>query len=153
MNKIKSIIIAVLVLVSFSLNAQSSLSQEQEIEYQQRCDILKDWALCRPLAEETYIKVWFIPECAYKWYTIISDDDYLIIDIRNDDNGEVGSSYYTAIIKSVEFIEFDEPNTGAITAGLECKTQIKFLDETLTKSLTFIQDYNSPFKFYLTCNQ
>ena len=150
MNKIKSIIIAVLVLVSFSLNAQSSLSQEQEIEYQQRCDILKDWALCRPLAEETYIKVWFIPECAYKWYTIISDDDYLIIAIRNDDNGEVGSSYYTAIIKSVEFIEFDEPNTGAITAGLECKTQIKFIDETLTKSLTFIQDYNSPFKFYLT---
>ena len=153
MNKIKSIIIAVLVLVSFSLNAQSSLSQEQEIEYQQRCDILKDWALCRPLAEETYIKVWFIPECAYKWYTIISDDDYLIIDIRNDDNGEVGSSYYTAIIKSVEFIEFDEPNTGAITAGLELKTQIKFIDETLTKSFTFIQDYNSPFKFYLTCNQ
>ena len=153
MNKIKSIIIAVLVLVSFSLNAQSSLSQEQEIEYQQRCDILKDWALCRPLAEETYIKVWFIPECAYKWYTIISDDDYLIIGIRNDDNGEVGSSYYTAIIKSVEFIEFDEPNTGAITAGLELKTQIKFIDETLTKSFTFIQDYNSPFKFYLTCNQ
>lgn len=153
MNKIKSIIIALLVLVSFSLNAQSSLSQEQEIEYQQRCDILKDWALCRPLAEETYIKVWFIPECAYKWYTIISDDDYLIIGIRNDDNGKVGSSYYTAIIKSVEFIEFDEPNTGAITAGLELKTQIKFIDETLTKSFTFIQDYNSPFKFYLTCNQ
>ena len=153
MKKIKSIIIALLVLVSFSLNAQSSLSQEQEIEYQQRCDILKDWALCRPLAEETYIKVWFIPECAYKWYTIISDDDYLIIDIRNDDNGEVGSSYYTAIIKSVEFIEFDEPNTGAITAGFECKTQIKFLDETLTKNFTFIQDYNNIFKFYLTCNQ
>ena len=151
MNKIKSIIMAVLVLVigSFNLNAQSSLSQEQEIEYQQRCDILKDWALCRPLAEETYIKVWFIPECAYKWYTIISDDDYLIIDIRNDDNGEVGSSYYTAIIKSVEFIKAENTDTGTITAALECKTQIKFLDETLTKSLTFIQDYNSPFKFYL----
>ena len=153
MKKIKSIIIAILVLVSFSLNAQSSLSQEQEIEYQQRYDILKDWVLCRPLAEETYIKVWFIPECAYKWYTIISDDDYLIIAIRNDDNGEVGSSYYSAIIKSVEFIEFDDPNTGAITAGLECKTQIKFIDETLTKNFTFIQDYNNIFKFYLTCNQ
>ena len=153
MKKIKSIIIAILVLVSFSLNAQSSLSQEQEIEYQQRCDILKDWVLCRPLAEETYIKVWFIPECAYKWYTIISDDDYLIIAIRNDDNGEVGSSYYSAIIKSIEFIEFDDPNTGAITAGLECKTQIKFIDETLTKNFTFIQDYNNIFKFYLTCNQ
>lgn len=145
MKKIKSIIIAILVLVSFSLNAQSSLSQEQEIEYQQRRDILKDWVLCRPLAEETYIKVWFIPECAYKWYTIISDDDYLIIDIRNDDNGEVGSSYYTAIIKSVEFIEFDEPNTGAITAGLEVKTKFK--------NFTFIQDYNNTFKFYLICNQ
>ena len=153
MKKIKSIIIALLVLVSFSLNAQSSLSQEQEIEYQQRCDILKDWVLCRPLAEETYIKVWFIPECAYKWYTIIPDDDYLIIAIRNDDNGEVGGPYYSAIIKSVEFIEFDEPNTGAITAALECKTQIKFIDETLTKNFTFIQDYNNIFKFYLTCNQ
>lgn len=151
MNKIKSIIIALLVLVSFSLNAQSNL--KQEIEYQQRCDILKDWALCRPLAEEAYIKVWFIPECAYKWYTIISDDDYLIIDIRNDDNGEVGSSYYTAIIKSVEFIKAENTDTGTITAGLECKTQIKFLDETLTKSFTFIQDYNNTFKFYLTCNQ
>ena len=145
MNKIKSIIMAVLVLISFSLNAQSSLSQEQEIKYQQRCDILKDWVLCRPMAEKAYIKVCFIPECTYKWYTVISDDDYLIIDIRNDDNGEVGSSYYTAIIKSLEFIEFDEPNTGAITAGLELKTKFK--------NFTFIQDYNNTFKFYLTCNQ
>ena len=141
----KIYLIAVLVLVSFSLNAQSSLSQEQEIEYQQRCDILKDWVLCRPLAEETYIKVWFIPECTYKWYTVISDDNYLIIDLCNDDNGEVGSSYYTAIIKSAEFIKAENTDTGTITAGLELKTKFK--------NFTFIQDYNNTFKFYLTCNQ
>ena len=146
MNKIKSIIMAVLVLVSFSLNAQSLDNLRYEAEEERKAEeaywdaistmyrcILFDSinkgtctpCFCYPLLDRVWIN------------TFISLDGNLRVNIFYDDNGKVGELFYTAIIKSygaaklVEDIDTTEPS----------------IDMRLDNgNLTFIQNVTDPHK-------
>ena len=149
MNKKKSIIIAVLVLVigSFHINAQSldnlGYEAEEEIKAEEaywdaistmyRCILFDSInngtctpCFCYPLLDRVWV------------HTFISLDGNLRLNIFYDNNGKVGELFYAAIIKSygaaklVEDIDTTEPS-------IEMK-----LDNG---NLTFIQDDTDLYKF------
>ena len=149
MNKIKSIIIAVLILIigSFNINAQSidnlRYEAEEEIKAEEaywdaisnmyRCILLDSInkgtctpCFCYPLLDRVWV------------HTFISLDGNLRVNIFYDDNGKVGDIFYAAIVKSygaaklVEDIDTTEPS----------------IDMRLDNgNLTFIQNVTGLYKF------
>ena len=146
MNKIKSIIMAVLVLVSFSLNAQSldNLRHEAEEErtaeeaYWDAISTMYRCILFDSINKGTCTPCFCYPLLDRVWInTFISLDGNLRVNIFYDDNGKVGELFYTAIIKSygaaklVEDIDTTEPS----------------IDMRLDNgNLTFIQNVTDPHK-------
>ena len=127
MNKKKSIIIAVLVLVigSFHINAQSidDLRHEAEEErtaeeaYWGAISIMYRCILFDSINKDTYIPCFCYPLLDRVWvHTFISLDGNLRVNIFYDNDGKVGELFYTAIIKSygaaklVEDIDTTEPS-------------------------------------------
>lgn len=147
MNKKKSIIIAVLVLVigSFNLNAQSpdNLRHEAEAEaeeaYWNAVSTMYRCILFDSINKDTYIPCFCYPLLDRVWvHTFISLDGNLRVNIFYDDNGKVGKLFYAAIIKSygaaklVEDIDTTEPS----------------IDMKLDNgNLMFIQDDTGLYKF------
>ena len=149
MNKKKSIIIAVLILIigSFNINAQSidnlRYEAEEEIKAEEaywdaisnmyRCILLDSInkgtctpCFCYPLLDRVWV------------HTFISLDGNLRVNIFYDDNGKVGDIFYAAIVKSygaaklVEDIDTTEPS----------------IDMRLDNgNLTFIQNVTGLYKF------
>lgn len=143
MNKIKSIIMAVLVLVigSFSINAQNldNLRYEAEEVYWDAVSNMYRCILFDPINNGTYTPCFCYPLLDLVWvHTFISLDGNLRVNIFYDDNGKVGKLFYAAIVKSygaaklVEDIDTTEPS----------------IDMRLDNgNLTFIQDDTGPYKF------
>ena len=148
MTKIKSIIIAVLVLVigSFSLNAQSfdnrhEAEEERKAEevYWNAVSTMYRCIIFDPINKGTYISCFCYPLLDRVWvHTFISLDGNLRVNIFYDDNGKVGKLFYAAIVKSygaaklVEDIDTTEPS----------------IDMRLDNgNLTFIQNVTDPYKF------
>ena len=149
MNKKKSIIIAVLVLVigSFHINAQSpdNLRHEAEEErtaeeaYWDAISIMYRCILFDSINKDTYIPCFCYPLLDRVWvHTFISLDGNLRVNILYDNNGKVGELFYAAIVKSygaaklVEDIDTTEPS----------------IDMRLDNgNLTFIQNETGLYKF------
>ena len=149
MNKKKSIIIAVLVLVigSFHINAQSpdNLRHEAEEErtaeevYWDAVSIMYRCILFDPINNGTYIQCFCYPLLDRVWvHTFISLDGNLRLNIFYDNDGKVGELFYAAIVQSygaaklVEDIDTTEPS----------------IDMRLDNgNLTFIQDETGLYKF------
>ena len=145
MNKIKSIIIAVLVLVigSFNLNAQSldNLRHEAEAEevYWNAVSNMYRCILFDSINKGTCTPCFCYPLLDRVWvHTFIGSDNNLCINIFYDNDGKVGELFYAAIVKSygaaklVEDIDTTEPS----------------IDMRLDNgNLTFIQSVTDPYKF------
>ena len=147
MNKIKSIIIAVLVLVSFSVNAQSldnlryEAEEERKVEdaYWNAVSNMYRCILFDSINKGTCTPCFCFPLLDLVWVnTFISLDGNLRVNIFYDDNGKVGDIFYTAIIQSygaaklVEDIDTTEPS----------------IDMRLDNgNLTFIKDDTDLYKF------
>ena len=149
MNKKKSIIIAVLVLVigSFHINAQSPDNLRHEAEEERKVeaaywDAVSNMYRCilfDPIINGTYTQCFCYPLLDWVWvHTFISLDGNLRVNIFNDNNGKVGQLFYAAIVKSygaaklVEDIDTTEPS----------------IDMRLDNgNLTFIQNVTDPYKF------
>ena len=146
MSKIKSIIMAVLVLVSFSLNAQSLDNLRYEAEeikaeeaYWDNVSTMYRCILFDSINKGTCTPCFCYPLLDRVWvHTFIGSDNNLWVNIFYDDNGKVGKLFYAAIVKSygaaklVEDIDTTEPS-------IEMK-----LDNG---NLTFIQDETDLYKF------
>ena len=146
MSKIKSIIMAVLVLVSFSLNAQSLDNLRYEAEeikaeeaYWDNVSTMYRCILFDSINKGTCTPCFCYPLLDRVWvHTFISLDGNLRVNIFYDDNGKVGDIFYAAIIQSygaaklVEDIDTTEPS----------------IDMRLDNgNLTFIQDETDLYKF------
>ena len=149
MNKKKSIIIAVLVLVigSFQINAHSldnlRYEAEEEIKaeeaYWDAISIMYRRILFDPINNGTCTPCFCFPLLDRVWvHTFISLDGNLRVNIFYDNDGKVGELFYAAIIKSygaaklVEDIDTIEPS----------------IDMRLDNgNLTFIQDDTDLYKF------
>ena len=146
MSKIKSIIMAVLVLVSFSLNAQSLDNLRYEAEeikaeeaYWDNVSTMYRCILFDSINKGTCTPCFCYPLLDRVWvHTFISLDGNLRVNIFYDNNGKVGDIFYAAIIQSygaaklVEDIDTTEPS----------------IDMRLDNgNLTFIQDETDLYKF------
>ena len=149
MNKIRSIIIAVLILIigSFNINAQSidnlRYEAEEEIKAEEAYwDAISNMYRCilfDSINKGTYIPCFCYPLLDRVWvHTFISLDGNLRVNIFYDDNGKVGDIFYAAIVKSygaaklVEDIDTTEPS----------------IDMRLDNgNLTFIQNVTGLYKF------
>ena len=146
MSKIKSIIMAVLVLVSFSLNAQSLDNLRYEAEeikaeeaYWDNVSTMYRCILFDSINKGTCTPCFCYPLLDRVWvHTFIGSDNNLWVNIFYDDNGKVGKLFYAAIVKSygaaklVEDIDTTEPS----------------IDMRLDNgNLTFIQDETDLYKF------
>ena len=149
MNKKKSIIMAVLVLVigSFHINAQSPDNLRHEAEEERKAEeaywdaisIMYRCILFDHINKGTCTPCFCYPLLDRVWInTFISLDGNLRVNIFYDNNGKVGELFYTAIIKSygaaklVEDIDTTEPS----------------IDMRLDNgNLTFIQDETGLYKF------
>ena len=145
MNKKKSIIIAVLVLVigSLNLNAQNSnalrYEAEEEAAYWDAVSIMYRCIIFDPINKGTYIQCFCYPLLDRVWvHTFISLDGNLRLNIFYDNDGKVGELFYAAIVQSygaaklVEDIDTTEPS----------------IDMRLDNgNLTFIQNVTDPYKF------
>lgn len=146
MNKIKSIIMTVLILIigSFSINAQSlsDLRYEAEEEaYWDTVSIMYRCILFDSINKGTYIPCFCYPLLDRVWvHTFISLDGNLRVNIFYDNNGKVGELFYAAIIKSYEAAKLTE-DTDTVAPSIEMK-----LDNG---NLTFIQDETDLYKFDL----
>ena len=149
MNKKKSIIIAVLVLVigSFHISAQSpdNLRYEAEEErtaeeaYWDAISTIYRFILFDSINKDTYIPCFCYPLLDRVWvHTFISLDGNLRVNIFYDNNDKVGDIFYAAIIKSYGAAKFTE-NTDTVVPSIEMK-----LDNG---NLTFIQDETDLYKF------
>lgn len=147
MNKIKSIIIAVLVLVigSFSTNAQSNLRQKAyeerkaEEAYWDTVSIMYRCILFDSINKGTYIPCFCYPLLDRVWvHTFVGLDSNLRVNIFYDNNGKVGELFYTAIIQSYEAAKLTE-DTDTVVPSIEMK-----LDKG---NLMFIQDETDLYKF------
>ena len=142
MNKIKSAIIAVLVLISFNLNAQSldNLRHEAEEEaYWNRITTMYRCILFDSINKGTYIPCFCYPLLDRVWVrTFISLDGNLRVNIFYDNNGKVGDIFYSAIVKSYGAAKFTE-DTDTVAPSIEMK-----LDNG---NLMFIQDETDLYKF------
>ena len=141
MNKIKSIIIAVLVFISFNLNAQSSneLKQKAEEAYWDDVSNMYRCILFDSINKGTYMPCFCYPLLDRVWvHTFISLDGNLRVNIFYDDNGEVGDIFYAAIVQSYGAAKLTE-DIDTVAPSIEMK-----LD---TGNLTFIQDETDLYKF------
>ena len=147
MNKKKSILMAVLVIGSFNLSAQSpdNLRHEAEEErtaeeaYWNAVSNMYRCILFDPINKDTYIPCFCYPLLDRVWvHTFISLDGNLRVNILNDNNGKVGDIFYTAIIKSYGATKFTEI-TGSVVPSIEMK-----LDNG---NLMFIQNETGLYKF------
>ena len=149
MNKKKSIIIAVLVLVigSFHINAQSpdNLRHEAEEErtaeeaYWDAISIMYRCILFDSINKDTYIPCFCYPLLDRVWvHTFISLDGNLRVNISNDNNGKVGDIFYAAIIQRYEATKFTEI-TDSVVPSIEMK-----LDNG---NLMFIQNETGLYEF------
>ena len=127
MNKIRSIIIAVLILIigSFNINAQSidnlRYEAEEEIKAEEAYwDAISNMYRCilfDSINKGTCTPCFCYPLLDRVWvHTFISLDGNLRVNIFYDDNGKVGDIFYAAIVKSygaaklVEDIDTTEPS-------------------------------------------
>ena len=146
MNKKKSIIIAVLVLVigSFNLNAQNSNALRYEAEeaaYWDAVSIMYRCILFDPINNGTYIPCFCYPLLDRVWvHTFISLDGNLRLNIFYDNDGKVGELFYAAIVQSYGATKFTEI-TGSVVPSIEMKLE--------NGNLMFIQDETDPYKFDL----
>ena len=147
MSKIKSILMAVLVLVSFHINAQSPDNLRYEAEEERTAeeaywDAVSNMYRCilfDSINNGTCTPCFCYPLLDRVWvHTFISLDGNLRVNIFYDNDDKVGELFYTAIIKSygaaklVEDIDTTEPS----------------IDMRLDNgNLTFIQDETDPYKF------
>ena len=149
MNKIKSIIIAVLVLVigSFHINAQNldnlryEAEEEREAEeaYWDAVSTMYRCILFDPINNGTCTPCFCYPLLDLVWVnTFIGLDGNLRVNIFYDNDGKVEDIFYAAIIKSYEAAKFTE-NTDTVVPSIEMK-----LDNG---NLTFIQDETDLYKF------
>ena len=143
MNKIKSIIIAVLVLVigSFHINAQSpdDLRYEAEEAYWDNVSIMYRCILFDSINKGTCTPCFCYPLLDRVWvHTFVSLDGNLRVNIFYDNNGKVGELFYAAIIKSYGATKFTEI-TDTVVPSIEMK-----LDNG---NLTFIQDETDLYEF------
>ena len=145
MNKKKSIIIAVLVLVigSLNLNAQNSnalrYEAEEEAAYWDAVSTMYRCILFDSINKATYIPCFCYPLLDRVWvHTFISLDGNLRLNIFYDNDGKVGELFYAAIIKSYGATKFTE-NTDTVVPSIEMK-----LDNG---NLTFIQDDTDLYRF------
>lgn len=146
MNKIKSIIVAVLVLVSFSVNAHSlddlryeAEEREAEEAYWNAVSIMYRCILFDSINKGTCTPCFCYPLLDRVWvHTFISLDGNLRVNIFYDDNGKVGELFYAAIIQRYEATKFTEI-TGSVVPSIEMK-----LDNG---NLMFIQDETGLYKF------
>ena len=131
MNKKKSIIIAVLVLVigSFHINAQSpdNLRHEAEEErtaeeaYWDAISTIYRFILFDSINKDTYIPCFCYPFLDRVWvHTFISLDGNLRVNILYDNNGKVGDIFYAAIIQRYEAPKFTEI-TDSVVPSIEMK--------------------------------
>ena len=146
MNKIKSIIVAVLVLVSFSVNAHSlddlryeAEEREAEEAYWNAVSIMYRCILFDSINKGTCTPCFCYPLLDRVWvHTFISLDGNLRVNIFYDDNGKVGELFYAAIIQRYEATKFTEI-TGSVVPSIEMK-----LDNG---NLMFLQDETGLYKF------
>lgn len=144
MNKIKSIIIAVLILIigSFSLNAKSSNELRQEAEeevYWNEISTMYRCILFDPIYKGTYIPCFCYPLLDRVWvHTFISLDGNLRVNIFYDNDGKVGELFYTAKVQSYESAKLTE-DTDTVVPSIEMKLE--------NGNLMFIQDETDPYKF------
>ena len=144
MNKKKSIIMAVLVLVigSLNLNAQNSNALRYEAEEEAYWDAVSNMYRCilfDSINKGTCTPCFCYPLLDRVWvHTFISLDGNLRVNIFYDDNDKVGELFYAAIVQSygaaklVEDIDTTEPS-------IEMR-----LDNG---NLTFIKDETDLYKF------
>ena len=149
MNKKKSIIIAVLVLVigSFHINAQSpdNLRHEAEEErtaeeaYWDAISTIYLFIIFDPINKGTYISCFCYPLLDRVWvHTFISLDGNLRVNIFYDNNDKVGELFYAAIIKSYGAAKLTE-DTDTVVPSIEMKLE--------NGNLMFIQDETDLYKF------
>ena len=149
MNKKKSIIIAVLVLVigSFHINAQSPdnlrYEAEEEIKaeeaYWNAVSNMYRCILFDSINKDTYIPCFCYPLLDWVWvHTFIGSDNNLWVNIFYDNNGKVGDIFHAAIIQRYEATKFTEI-TGSVVPSIEMK-----LDNG---NLMFIQNETDLHKF------
>ena len=149
MNKIKSIILTVLILVigSFSLNAQSldDLRQKayeaKEVEeaYWDAVSIMYRCILFDSINKDTYIPCFCYPLLDRVWiHTFVGLDSNLRVNIFYDNNGKVGELFYTAIIQSYGAAKLTE-DTDTVVPSIEMKLK--------NGNLMFIQDETDLYKF------
>ena len=145
MNKKKSIIIAVLVLVigSLNLNAQNSnalrYEAEEEAAYWDNVSIMYRCILFDSINKDTYIPCFCYPLLDRVWvHTFISLDGNLRLNIFYDNDGKVGDLFYAAIIQSY----------GAAKLVEDIDTTAPSIEMRLDNgNLTFIQDETDLYKF------
>ena len=150
MNKIKSIIIAVLVLVigSFHINAQNLDDLRYEAEerkaeeaYWDAVSTIYRCILFDSINKGTCTPCFCYPLLDLVWVnTFISLDGNLRVNIFYDNNGKVGDIFYAAIIKSYEATKFTE-DTDTVVPSIEMKLE--------NGNLMFIQDETGLYKFDL----
>ena len=143
MNKIKSIIMTVLILIigSFNLNAQSSndLRQKAEEAYWDAVSITYRCLLFDSINKGTYIPCFCYPLLDRVWvHTFISLDGNLRVNIFYDNNGKVGDIFYAAIVQSYRAAKLTE-DTGSVVPSIEMKLN--------NGNLMFIQDETDLYKF------
>ena len=145
MNKIKSIIIAVLVLISFNLNAQSLDDLRYEAEERKAEEVYWDAVstmyrciLFDSINKGTCTPCFCYPLLDRVWvHTFIGSDNNLCVNIFYDNNDKVGELFYTAIIKSYGATKFTEI-TGSVVPSIEMKLE--------NGNLMFIQDDTGLYK-------
>ena len=145
MNKKKSIIIAVLVLVigSFHISAQSPdnlrYEAEEEAAYWDAVSIMYRCILFDPLNKGTCTPCFCYPLLDRVWvHTFISLDGNLRLNIFYDNDGKVGELFYAAIVQSYGAAKLvDDIDTTA--PSIEMK-----LDNG---NLMFIQDDTDLYRF------
>lgn len=149
MNKIKSIIMSVLILVigSFSLNAQSFENLRQkayeerkaEEAYWDAISIMYRCILFDSINKGTYIPCFCYPLLDRVWvHTFVGLDSNLRVNIFYDNNGKVGELFYTAIIQSYEAAKLTE-DTDTVVPSIEMKLE--------NGNLMFIQNETDLYKF------
>lgn len=149
MNKIKSIIMSVLILVieSFSLNAQSFENLRQkayetkkvEETYWDAISIMYRCILFDSINKGTYIPCFCYPLLDRVWVHIfVGLDSNLRVNIFYDNNGKVEELFYTSIIQSYGAAKLTE-DTDTVVPSIEMKLE--------NGNLMFIQNDTGLYKF------
>lgn len=144
MNKIKSIIMTVIILIigSFNLSARNfdDLRQKaEEAAYWDTVSIMYRSILFDPINNGTCTPCFCYPLLDRVWvHTFISLDGNLRVNIFYDNNGKVGELFYTAIIQSYEAVKLTE-DTDTVVPSIEMKLE--------NGNLMFIQDETDLYKF------